>query len=164
MMITGINHITLSVRDVAESFDFYVNILGCTPLARWPKGSYLLAGDMWLALVLDEYVRADALPEYTHIAFSVAPGDFAHLAARLRNSGAAPWQENWTEGDSLYFLDPNGHKLEIHASDLAARLRSAKAAPWDGLEFFADFRFYSGGLLSRFAEQIRDGVVMPKHS
>ncbi len=65
------------------------------------------------------------------------PGsDFPALSERIRQAGAAIWQENWIEGDSLYFLDPNGHKLEIHASDLAARLRSARANPWEGLEFF----------------------------
>jgi hypothetical protein len=30
------------------------------------------------------------------------------------------------EVQSLYFPDPNGHKLEIHVSDLAARIKSAK--------------------------------------
>jgi hypothetical protein len=52
------------------------------------------------------------------------------------DAGAPIWQENWTEGDSLYFLDPDGHKFEIHASNLAARIRSARAQPWDGLVFF----------------------------
>jgi glutathione S-transferase fosA5 len=135
-MITGLNHLTLSIRDVAESFAFYTGVLGFRPLARWPKGAYLLAGDMWVALVLDAHVRTAALPEYTHIAFTVAPADFAALSERIRAAGAPIWQENWTEGDSLYFSDPNGHKLEIHASDLAARMRSARAAPWEGLEFF----------------------------
>ena len=39
---------------------------------------------------------------------------------------------------SLYFLDPNGHKLEIHVSDLAARLRAARQDPWEGLELFTE--------------------------
>lgn len=42
-------------------------------------------------------------------------------------------QDNWTEGDSLYFLDPDGHRLEIHATTLADRLRHARADPWEGL-------------------------------
>jgi hypothetical protein len=58
------------------------------------------------------------------------------LKQRIQTAGAPIWQDNWTEGDSLYFVDPNGHKLEIHISDLATRLRSAHDAPWEGLEFF----------------------------
>jgi catechol 2,3-dioxygenase-like lactoylglutathione lyase family enzyme len=37
-MISGVNHITLSVRDVDRSFGFYVETLGAKPLARWSKG------------------------------------------------------------------------------------------------------------------------------
>lgn len=134
-MITGVNHLTFSVRNVEESFAFYRDVLGFEPLATWPKGAYFLAGDMWVALVLDVRLRAGALPEYTHVAFTVAPADFAALSERIRAAGAPIWQENWTEGASLYFLDPNGHKLEIHASDLRTRLRAARAKPWEGLEF-----------------------------
>ena len=53
-MISGVNHITLSVGDVDRAFHFYVETLGARPLARWSKGAYLLAGDLWLCLVLDE--------------------------------------------------------------------------------------------------------------
>lgn len=135
-MITGVNHITLSVRDAEESFAFYTQVLGFRPVSRWPTGAYLMAGDTWLALHLDDRVRADALPEYTHLAFTVAGHDFERLSQRITGSGAETWQANRTEGESLYFLDPNGHKLEIHASDLATRISTAKEDPWDGLEFF----------------------------
>ncbi|MBI3725747.1 VOC family protein, partial [bacterium] len=74
-MITGLNHVTLSVRDAAESFAFYRDVLGLEPVARWPKGSYFRAGSFWIALVLDENARREKLPEYTHVAFSVSPAD-----------------------------------------------------------------------------------------
>jgi catechol 2,3-dioxygenase-like lactoylglutathione lyase family enzyme len=135
-MITGINHITLAIADVERSFVFYTAVLGFRPIAKWPKGAYLLAGDTWIALVADPHVRQAALPEYTHIAFSISAQEIGALGERIRASGAPIWQENWTEGDSLYFLDPDGHKLEIHASDLAARIATAKAQPWEGLTFF----------------------------
>jgi len=137
-MIQGINHLTLAVRDVGESFAFYRDALGFRPVAKWPKGAYFLAGDLWVALVLDPEVRAGALPEYTHVAFTVAPEDFEAAAERIRAAGAAVWQENRSEGDSLYFLDPTGHKLEIHATDLAERIRSARENPWVGLEILQD--------------------------
>jgi catechol 2,3-dioxygenase-like lactoylglutathione lyase family enzyme len=121
---------------VDKSFDFYSTTLGLAPVARWPKGAYLLAGTLWVALVLDPAIRSEPLPEYTHIAFSVPRHDFSGLSERIRASGATIWQDNWTEGESLYFLDPNGHKLEIHASDLSARLQAARQDPWEGLEFF----------------------------
>src|SRR5262249_36679938 len=135
-MITGINHVTLAVRDVEASFHFYTQVLGYRAVAKWPKGAYLLAGDVWLALVRDAQVRDHALPEYTHIAWTVAPVDFDGMCQRIQQARAPIWQENRTEGASLYFTDPDGHKLEFHASDLAARLRAARAQPWDGLEFF----------------------------
>jgi catechol 2,3-dioxygenase-like lactoylglutathione lyase family enzyme len=133
-MITGCNHITLSVRDMAASLRFYGDVLGLRLVARWPRGAYFSAGDLWLALILDAQARASPLPEYTHVAFTVSPRDFDAVAARIRDAGATIWQENRSEGESLYFLDPTGHKLEIHASDLATRLRSARERPWEGLE------------------------------
>jgi len=135
-VIKGINHITLSVKDVDQSFEFYTQILGFKPVVKWPKGAYLLAGDLWFCLFLDDNTRKSKLPEYTHIAFTISEQNFKVMSERIKKSGAKIWQENQTEGDSLYFVDPNGHKLEIHASSLKARIKRAKTNPWDGLEFF----------------------------
>jgi catechol 2,3-dioxygenase-like lactoylglutathione lyase family enzyme len=135
-MITGINHLTLSVCNVEESFRFYTQVLGFQPVAKWPYGAYLLAGDLWVAMIYDEKRRAEKASEYTHVAFSISPQGFTEMSQRIVASGAEIWQENRSEGASLYFTDPNGHKLELHASDLATRLQTAKAEPWAGLEFF----------------------------
>jgi catechol 2,3-dioxygenase-like lactoylglutathione lyase family enzyme len=136
-MITGVNHITLSVRDIDRSFGFYVEALSAKPLARWRTGAYLLAGDLWLCLTLDERTRPAALPEYSHIAFNVPDAAFNDIAERIRSSGATIWQANRSEGPSLYFLDPDGHKLEIHAGDWRTRLAAMKREPWeDNIEYF----------------------------
>ena len=103
-------------------------------IARWPRGAYLVAGDVWLALVLDSGTRPAALPEYTHIAFSVTSDEFPVVSQRIRNSGARIWKQNESEGASLYFEDPNGHKLEVHVGNLKSRLISARKDPWPGLE------------------------------
>jgi catechol 2,3-dioxygenase-like lactoylglutathione lyase family enzyme len=124
------------VRDLGESYDFYTAVLGLKPVLRWSNGAYFTAGETWVAVVQDERARGEVLPEYSHIAFSVPAEEFLALRDRIIGAGAVIWQENRSEGDSLYFSDPNGHKLEIHVSDLRARVASAKASPWPGLQVF----------------------------
>ena len=112
MGITGVNHVTFSVRAVEPSFDFYCRVLGFRPVAKWPKGGYLLAGSTWIALVQDDAVRDGPLPEYSHVAFTVSAEAFEAVSRRIREAGAPIWQSNRSEGASLYFLDPNGIRLE----------------------------------------------------
>lgn len=133
-MIRGLNHLTLAVRSLDASLAFYEDLLGCRLLARWPKGAYLAAGSLWLALIVDDSTRSAPLPEYTHFALDVAPADFGPLSERLLAAGVSSWKDNVSEGDSLYLLDPDGHKLELHATGLRERLLSAQAKPWPGLE------------------------------
>ncbi|HET7299447.1 MAG TPA: fosfomycin resistance glutathione transferase [Oleiagrimonas sp.] len=136
-MIEGINHLTLSVSNLDRAFAFYTDVLGCRPLARWRRGAYLLAGETtWLCLTLDAHVRTAPSPEYTHIAFSITPDAFAEAAHRLQASGAPSWKENTSEGDSIYFLDPDGHKLELHASDWRSRMQACRERPYDDMIFF----------------------------
>lgn len=135
-MITDLNHLTLSATDLDRSFDFYVGRLGLKPHAKWARGAYLSVGSFWLCLSLDPECRRGPIPEYTHVAFSVSEQDFAGFSARLVEQGVPVWKENSSEGDSLYILDPDGHKLEIHAGNLASRLASLRERPYDGLVLY----------------------------
>jgi catechol 2,3-dioxygenase-like lactoylglutathione lyase family enzyme len=128
-MVGGVNHITFAVRDLEASFAFYADVLGMRPVARWYKGAYLAAGSDWVCLSLDDRTRNESLPEYTHVAFTVREADFSAAVERLRASGAECWQENRSPGSSYYFLDPNGHKLEIHTSNLEDRMRELRKNP-----------------------------------
>ena len=135
-MLTGLNHLTLSVRNLARSIVFYRDALGLRLHASWDGGAYLSAGELWLCLSLDgEDTAGLASPAYTHYAFAIAPADFAPFAARLRAAGVAEWQQNRSAGDSLYFLDPDGHRLEAHAGSLAQRLAACRASPYPGMTF-----------------------------
>lgn len=125
-MITGLNHLTLAVSDLNRSAAFYSGLLGFSVRMAGPNSAYLEAGTLWLALVVDEEVRRGALPEYTHAAFTVAMSDLPLLAKRLKEAGVRCWQEA-EDDDSFYFLDPDGHKLELHSGDLAGRLRKRGA-------------------------------------
>jgi len=135
-MITAVNHITVAVRDLDVSFSFYTDLLGLRPVARWYKEAYVTAGDTWMCLTLDPNTRTAPLTEYTHLAFSVLPDDFGSMVSRLQEADVVCWQTNHSPGDSFYFLDPNGHKLEIHTSDLKARIESLRVSPPNGLVVF----------------------------
>lgn len=134
----GLNHLTLSVADLDRAFVFYTDVLGLRPVARWYRGAYLAAGDLWLCLTLEVDLSDRPLnPTYDHIAFSVSDADFQPLCSRLTDAGALRWQENRSEGDSLYFLDPDGHKLEIHTTGLVSRIEGLKKSPPKDLVLFA---------------------------
>ncbi|UKL96983.1 glutathione transferase, partial [Klebsiella pneumoniae] len=108
--------------------------------ARWDSGAYLSCGDLWLCLSLDPQRRVTPPEEsdYTHYAFSISEADFASFAARLEAAGVAIWKLNRSEGASHYFLDPDGHKLELHVGSLAQRLAACREQPYKGMVFFED--------------------------
>jgi len=134
-MITNINHITLAVLDVERSFEFYRDVMGFKPICKWPSGAYFLVGELWFCLSQDNN-RVGASADYTHVAFSVTQHDFESAVRRIIDAGMTTFKENISEGDSFYFLDPDGHKLEIHVGDWKSRIAAKKSNPWPGTEFF----------------------------
>ena len=133
-MVHGINHITLSVRSLSESFTFYKEVLGFKPLMRKPRSVYFLAGDLWFCIEEDHAVRTSELPEYTHFAFSADQESFKLIRQRILDANVKIFKSNQSEGDSIYFVDPNGHKLEIHVGDWKSRLTAYRGQP--DTEFF----------------------------
>ena len=135
-MIQGISHITLAVTDLERAWLFYRDVLGCQPLARWRRGAYLLAGELWLCLSLDATASAAPRHDYSHVALSISESAFADWCDRLVAAQIPQWQPNTSEGNSLYILDPDGHKLELHCGSWQSRLATTKNVPYDGMEFF----------------------------
>ncbi len=133
-MITGINHITVSVKDIQKSFTFYKDILELKPLCLWPEGAYFLAGNFWFCLSKDTSHSPNN--GYTHFAFSVDPEYFQKMKNKIKENNVPVWKKNKSEGDSIYILDPDGHKLEIHVGDWQSRLQEKKKNPWPDTQFF----------------------------
>lgn len=135
-MIHGINHINLSVSDIDASFAFYHQLIGLRPLCKWPQGAYFLAGNDWFCLNFTDNKTVFMRQDYTHYGFSVTAEDFAVMKERLIKAGIKPYKDNRSEGESFYFLDPDGHLLELHVGSWQSRLAAKKLKPWPGAEFF----------------------------
>lgn len=137
MSVKGLNHITIAVKNLDKAFEFYRTVLEFKPLMKSSRSAYFLTGDLWFCLDLDSATRKEPLPEYTHFAFSVEQNDFKKVSQKILTSGCKTWKENKSEGDSIYFLDPDGHKLEIHVGNWKSRIESIKSNPWEkGIQFF----------------------------
>lgn len=136
IVITGLNHLTLAVSDLERSISFYSGLLGFSIRMRGPSSAYLESGTLWLALVVDANVRRGPLPEYSHVALSVATSELRILADRLTSAKVKRWQEA-DRADSFYFLDPDGHKLELHSGDLRSRLEIRAAMKEPGIVIHA---------------------------
>lgn len=135
-MLTGLNHLTLAVSDLPCSLAFYHSLLQLRLEATWDAGAYLSLPGLWLCLSLDPQRQAPAVADYTHYAFGVGAADFAALVQRLREARVPEWRDNRSEGASFYFLDPDGHRLEVHVGDLASRLRACREHPYAGMRFY----------------------------
>jgi len=143
-MITGFNHINFSVSDIHRSFLFYKDVLGFKPLCKSEGSAYFLAGHpdepgcLWVSLDLDRNsLRKPSLCN-THVAFGVNDEDFEVLSNRIIQSGAKLFKANTSPGKSLYFLDPDDHKLEIHVGNWKSRIEAKKANPgyWKNVQWF----------------------------
>jgi len=139
-MLTGLNHITLSVKDLELSLYFYHKVLGFKAHAKWDKGAYLSLPGLWLCLSQsqeqgdsDDIRLKQTNQDYTHLAFSLDARNFEALIFKLCEMKLVQWQKNSSEGQSYYFLDPDGHKLELHLGSLMSRLESLREEPYEGL-------------------------------
>lgn len=135
-MLNGLNHLTLAVSDLQRSIHFYSHLPGITLHAAWPQGAYLSCGTLWLCLSVDDRCQFSTRSDYTHYAFSVSEADYPAMLDHLTQAGVTFWKDNRSEGASCYFLDPDGHKLEIHVGGLARRLAACRQSPYSGMIFF----------------------------
>ena len=129
-MLQGLNHITIAVSNLDRSLAFYVELLGMKAHVRWDTGAYLGLADMWFCLSCDKPIPNQ---DYSHIALTIAEKDFTALASKLREAGVIEWKQNISEGKSIYFLDPDGYKLELHCGNLQSRLAALTQRPYSGL-------------------------------
>jgi catechol 2,3-dioxygenase-like lactoylglutathione lyase family enzyme len=105
---TGIDHLALSVTDVGRAVAFYEKHLGLR-LTRGggDAGSAFMStsGTDFLALF-----RGEA-PGLHHFSFAIPRYDAADAARRIEAAGLKPRRE----GNRVYFPDPDGLTVQVHA-------------------------------------------------
>jgi catechol 2,3-dioxygenase-like lactoylglutathione lyase family enzyme len=116
LRIQGVYEVAIKVRNLAASERFYTDVLGCEVGLRDPRRPwiFLRAGAGGMIVLQEDH---GDWPQQ-HFAFSVAERDIDAAAAELGRRGVAtqgPMVHDWIPAKSLYFVDPDGHDLELCA-------------------------------------------------
>ena len=115
--VTAIDHVEVFVRDIDAAARWYADVLGLREVGRWePEPVMIAAGSTKLALFRadNDSTAGENGRSWHRVAWSTDRTGFAeaqkHLAARK-----IPFRGPIDHGSShsIYFEDPDGHRLEI---------------------------------------------------
>ncbi|MCC2088523.1 FosB/FosD family fosfomycin resistance bacillithiol transferase [Mammaliicoccus sciuri] len=129
-MIRSINHICYSVSNLNESIYFYKDILCGDLLLIGETTAYFDIGGLWVALNEEKDIpRNEIQYSYTHTAFTIDESEYNSWYRWLKKNNV-----NILEGrtrdvrdkKSIYFIDPDGHNLELHTGTLENRMNYYK--------------------------------------
>jgi len=137
MTVKGIHHVAYRCRDTRETVDFYRDLLGMEFKLAMAENKVPSTGepDPYMHVFMDagrgnvlaffevpnspEMGRDENTPEWVqHIAFEVGSFDeLMEYKSRLEAAGLdVLGPTNHGIFDSIYFFDPNGHRLELAAN------------------------------------------------
>ncbi len=116
-----IDHIQLDVANIEESFHFYRDIfgfelkeVGLRAFVRW----MIIGNRSRIYLCMHEYAEGRGVAnrglEITH--FGLIAKDFDRVLSRLKKQNVRllpDYEVQYHSSRSVYFLDPNGYKIEI---------------------------------------------------
>ena len=130
----SLNHVSVIARDLGESLDFYVGLLGLEPVPTPNFGfpvQWLRVGDRQLHL----FERPGKAPSHAHFALEI--DDFMEVYRRAKARGAL---DHDTFGNAMYELPDGG--IQLYLRDPAGNLveldhRDASTIPQDEVPEYA---------------------------
>ncbi len=125
-MIKSINHICYSVSNLDNSIRFYKDILCGELLVSGKTTAYLDIGGLWVALNEEKDIpRNEIQYSYTHTAFTIEESEYNSWYQWLKKNNVNILEgrtRDLRDKQSIYFTDPDGHKLELHTGTLENRM------------------------------------------
>ena len=109
-----IDHINMTVKNLAESVKFYADLFGFAVLKEQPEEESQIIGDANIKLCLYERDDAGDRAGISHFGFAVE--DFEGAIALCEKLGVTILYDGpleWEHSRSLYIVDPNGYHLEL---------------------------------------------------
>jgi catechol 2,3-dioxygenase-like lactoylglutathione lyase family enzyme len=119
-----LDHVAITVRDLEHSIRWYKEVLGMEHRFQGAWGGVpvmLGLGPTWVALFPADIVEKDVpLPavRVAHFAFRSDQENFVAARRELESKGIPTTFQDHDISHSIYFEDPDGHKLEITTYDI----------------------------------------------
>ncbi len=109
MKLGEIDHIQVTVRDIARAAAWYRDVLGFEDDGDWAIGNlykHIKTGDVRVTLGLPEH-------ESPHVAYRLDRESFEAKRAELAERGIDMRFKRNQYADMLYFRDPDGNTIEL---------------------------------------------------
>jgi catechol 2,3-dioxygenase-like lactoylglutathione lyase family enzyme len=132
----GFSQISVPSRDLAQSKQFFAEVLGGDLALDEPTGVRVEFGGFGIVVAPQAGGATAPEAEYPHYAFTVAPEDFLGIKQRLDAYGVPthdPWGRQGRSAALMYFRDPSGNQFELYCASgfTAAPLRLGHRAGGD---------------------------------
>lgn len=144
MELEGIDHVAMSVRDVAAAADWYIDVLGferryqemwdgipvfigkgTTSIALFPAKPNATSRSL-AAMASAPAACERGGVRMLHLAFRANRRSFLAAQEELKQRGIKLEFQDHEISHSIYFSDPDGHQLEITTYDLEGTAQSAR--------------------------------------